>query len=71
MPVYRCYFIADQRVAAVEIIDCAGDAAARDRALEALAERNRERPRYSGIELWDLARLVCIHPDEPSPTVLP
>jgi hypothetical protein len=68
MQVYRCYFLADRRVASVEIIECEGDDEARRRGLELLADRNRGRQRFSGIELWELGRLVHVHPPTVEPT---
>jgi hypothetical protein len=59
MPTYRCYFIRDQRIADVEVVEADGDAPATNRALELMQRRNAERRRrYSGIELWDLDRLI-------------
>ena len=58
MPTYRCYFIRDQRIADVEIVEADGDAPATNRALELMQRRNAERRRYSGVELWDLDRLI-------------
>jgi hypothetical protein len=67
MPVYRCYFVADRRIAGVELIECDSDEEAWRRALGLLAERNRERPRFSGIELWDVDRMVDAYPPPAEP----
>jgi hypothetical protein len=66
MPAYRCFFISNRKVAGVEILECAADQDAVERGQLLLAARNHEHARYSGIELWELARLVHIHP--PAPT---
>jgi hypothetical protein len=62
MLAYRCFFIADCRIADVEIIDCPDDDAAVRRALELLRARNGTQSRYSGVEVWLLARLVYVYP---------
>jgi hypothetical protein len=65
MPAYRCFFISNRKVAGVEILECPADADAVERGQQLLAARNHGHALYSGIELWELARLVHIHPPTP------
>jgi hypothetical protein len=67
VPTYRCYFILGGRVAAVEVIETDTDADAVGRAQALLKTKNRERLRYTGIELWDLDRQVHAYPATAAP----
>lgn len=51
MRTYRCYFL-DYRIAAVEVMECADDEEARQRADALLAER----PDFKGVEVWERDR---------------
>lgn len=58
MPTYRCFLKNDKgRIAGVEEIDAACDDEAKRQCLACLAAK----PDFSGIELWELDRLVYRH----------
>jgi hypothetical protein len=71
MPAYRCYFIHARKVASVEIVETEADDDAVQRAVALLQAKNADRVRYTGIELWELARLVHVHPGEPPELPMP
>ncbi|MBV8166691.1 MAG: hypothetical protein JO021_07855 [Alphaproteobacteria bacterium] len=51
-----------RRVVGVEVLESPDDATAKREAIALLAERNRGRLRYGGLELWDRDRLMHVHP---------
>jgi hypothetical protein len=53
MRTYRCYLL-DYHIAAVEVMDCADDDEARQRADALLAQR----PDFKGVEVWERDRRV-------------
>lgn len=59
MHTYRCYlFDPSDHIASVEVVECHDDHAAKRRAHDILPER----PRFSAVEVWQLARRVNREP---------
>ena len=59
MKALRCYFLRHGVIRSVEVLQCASDAAAIERAMQLYEERKDE---FAGIELWDGNRLVHHYP---------
>lgn len=59
MSALRCYFLKNGTIRSVEVVRCTSDEAAIEQALQLFEKRKDE---FSGIELWDGARLVHQHP---------
>jgi len=57
---YRCYFLSDGHIRAVEVFDCNTDDDARALAFELLSKR----PQYTAVEVWEQARKVYAPPPE-------
>ena len=58
MHTYRCYLLDEgHHIAAVKVLDCHDDRAAKQRAEEILAEL----PVFRGTEVWDRDRRVDVH----------
>lgn len=59
MKALRCYFLRHDVIRSVEVLHCASDTAAIERAMQLYEERKNE---FAGIELWDGDRLVHHYP---------
>ena len=59
----RCYFMRDERIYAVEIVEGGTDAETVQRAIQLFYERQESHTHdpYDGFELWDGNRLVHKH----------
>lgn len=65
MKALRCYFLRNGVIRSVEVLRCASEAAAIERAMQLYEERKGE---FAGIELWDGNRLVHHYPANVRPS---
>ena len=57
MPLYRCCFLAGDRIVSVEERDHPGDA----KAIDWARDLHRQYPQYPAVEVWQGTRLVDRH----------